>query len=230
MVSGMGVNEVGANSKNKQAVLAAAVLLIATTMTFTSAVTRASDVQAMNQKVDEMDLAKEIEDVEQYGEAAAAEETRRENQRLALEARRKEHEIKMANGAVERAKSKAKKLEVVYQQRARVAQETEARARVAEREKNRAESVVSRLRTKVEDKNRQVVHSINRRKQSEMDYARLKWEKKNLERRMLIAQRTIRMNELRRRQIRNKLSQLMSKNRKLSRKVVRLEDRARASY
>jgi hypothetical protein len=186
----------------------------------------AQDMRGLNQKKAELELEKEMEDLEKYGEAANQAEVERETARLTRETKQLEREIQRTRQSNERAVQKAKRLAGLYQRKARLANAVQAQARSAERRRLAAEKVVNRLDSKVKIKEAEAIQAVQRRKDAEADYAQLLQDQKVLERRLKAAQATIKINDQKRRDLRAKSLTLSRSNQRLKQKVVQVENHA----
>lgn len=186
----------------------------------------AADMKSLNTKKDELELEKEMEDLEKYGEAANQVEIERETARLTRETKQLEREIQRAKQSNERAVKKAKRLAGLYQRKARLAAAVQAQANRAENRKLKAEKIVSRLDSKVKSKEALAIQAVQRRKDAEADYEQLLQDQKVLERRLRVAEQTIKRNEQQRKQIRAKSLNLSRANQRLKQRVVVVEHRS----
>lgn len=188
------------------------------------------DIQAISDKTDELELEQEVENMEQFGESAAAEETRRETDRLTREARDLEKQIAKTKRANERAVSKSKRLAELYKKKAALAAEFQVLARKAEREKSKSDKVVANLEYKVKDKEQKAIRAIERRKTAETSVRQLKRDQKRLEKRLRVAEQTIKRNDKIRKAERARALKLSRRNAKLNRQVVSAERKAGRTY
>lgn len=184
----------------------------------------AIDMRVMNTKKDELELEKEVEDMEKYGEAAGQVESDREMKRLTRETRDLERQISRSHRLNETAIKKTKRLAGLYQKKARLAEAVKLQARRAEIHKNNTERIVSRLDSKVKMKESAAIQAVQRRKDAEAEYAQLLRDQKSLERRLRVAEATIKQNKQKRKILRAKSITISRENFKLNQRLVRVEN------
>lgn len=188
--------------------------------------TWAQDMRAMNSKKDELELEKEIEDMEKYGEAAGQVEADREMTRLTQETRKLEREIESSRRSNENAIKKTKRLVGLYQKKARLAAAVQLQADRAEIRKNRSEKIMMNLDAKIKMKEASAIQAVQRRKAAESDYRQLVRDLKVLERRLRVADATIKRNDQKRKTLRAKSLTISRAYNKLKKKVASAESRA----
>lgn len=186
----------------------------------------AVNVRALNSKTDELELEKEIEDMEKYGEAAGQVESDREMTRLTQETRRLEREINRSRRMNESALKKTKRLAGLYQKKARLAAAVQLQANRAEARRNKAEKIVARLDSKVKMKESAAIQAVQRRKDAEADYVQLMQDEKILKRRLRVADETIKRNNQKRKLLRAKSIKMTRTNNTLKSKLAKVEVQA----
>jgi hypothetical protein len=199
-------------------------------MTFSIVSPAFADIQALNEKTDELELEQEVEGIEQYGSDASAEETKRESERLSREARQLESDIARMKQANVRATEKQKNLQALYQKKAQLAVDVQKQAKIAAERKTKSESEVARLKGKVEAKEQRVIQLVEKRKASDNRIRELVQEKRTLEHRLLVAERNAKQNENRIRNSRARSLKLARENSRLGKRVARSEARASHTY
>ena len=189
-----------------------------------------ADLKGLNMKTDELELAAEVEDIERFGEDAAAEEAKNESARLARETRSLESDIAKLKRQNMKAQEKSKRLAGLYDKKARLAAEVQKQADLAEARKNKSEKEADRLQAKVKAVEDKAIRAIERRKDADQRIAQLKKEKKSLERRLVVANRVIKSNDAKRKAARSKAMQLSRRQAKLKKQVATAERKASRNY
>jgi DNA repair exonuclease SbcCD ATPase subunit len=200
--------------------------IVITAMTLAIAAPAKADVEALNMKADELELENEVETIEQFGEAAAAEEAKSETARLTRETRELENEIAKLKRANERAQDKAVRLNELYKKKAKLANDIKIQANAAEARKSRSEKEVARIKAKVASREQAAIRAVEKRKAADQRLAQLKSEKRDLQRRLVVADRVIKKNDAQRKALRAKSLRLSKANMLLKRKVTRAESRS----
>jgi chromosome segregation ATPase len=185
-----------------------------------------ADLKGLNMKTDELELAAEVEDIERFGEDAAAEEAKAEGTRITRETRSLESEIAKMKRQNNKAQEKTKRLAGLYDQKARLAARVKKQADKTEVRKNNNEKEVARLEAKVKAIEEKSIRAIEQRKGADKRIAQLKIAKKALEKRLVVANRVIKSNNSKRNAARSKSMQLSHRNAKLKKQVATAERKA----
>ena len=133
---------------------------------------KASNVDLMSDKVDELELEADVEDMETYGDNAIIEENKREAARLAEETNALEREINKLKRESQKADATKSDLQDLYQRRDKLAQDARRRAEQSKRIEARAKANVNRLRARVEARESDATQSVMARKAAESEVNR----------------------------------------------------------
>jgi hypothetical protein len=187
---------------------------------------KASNLNVMSDKVDELELEADVEDMEAYGDNALIEENKRETARLAQETNNLEREINKLKRESQKADAQKSYLQDLYKRRDKLAQDARKRAEESKRIEARAKANVDRLRARVEARERAAAQSVTMRKEAENEVVRQVRAERDLKIRLANAKKVIAKNEWRRKQAMLKAKKAARNNRKFEKTVIQKERKA----
>lgn len=182
-----------------------------------------ANVTKLERKADELELEKDVENMEQYGEAASAKEAELESRQLEKETKKLAKDIEHLRTQNLKAKEKSKRYVELFKQKDKLAAEFRVRAHKAEQEKIQSERAEQNLKAKVNSKQQQVIKLVEVRKATEKRLAELNREQRELRNRLARAETQIRRNQLRQKQLHERALRLAKSNGALKHKVLTAE-------
>lgn len=206
------------------------VLFVVLLFAFVSAKVVSAQNAFLRDRVDEMEIAEEVEELEMMGEAAMIAETRAESERLVRERRNFEAEVTRMQRRTQNLTRQNQSLQVDYNKKLKAAQAALKRADEAEARLKVQEDAHNRLTAQVNRVEQEAIQSLERRRAAEKRTAELRAYRSKLENRLKVANRIVEKNNERTRQYQSQAQRLSQRNQSLERQVAQAEDRAIQTY
>jgi chromosome segregation ATPase len=187
---------------------------------------QALDERGYSQKLSELELEQEVEEIESFGEAARSEQSKRESESLAKEAKRLQLEITRAKNETRKNESKAAKLNRIYSDKEQFAKKMQSLANKTETERAKTEKRFNQAKARVDAQEKKAIDAIEKRKKNEAEIAKLNKEIKALEARERAAKDVILANEKRYKTLIARQSALRLKQKNMQARVQKLERQA----
>lgn len=172
----------------------------------------AIDSEAEAAKVDDLELAQEVENLEAYGEAAGAKTNVEETARLKRESRALEKKIATLEKQNESSKKRAVEYAQAYRQKEKLALKLKSKADSRDSEARRLTARNDALRARVEAAEQRVIRQVERRKAAEQALAEAKRTERELQGRRRVALQNFRREQGRTQRLRDQRSRIVNRS------------------
>lgn len=181
----------------------------------------AATVEGQNDKLSELELATDFEELEAFGEQEREETVKAETSAAEREAKRLQREIDQMQAQNKRSSKKVTKLNKKFYAKNRIVKKLTKRHSKVAAEKNKLDAKLSRIQGIVDGLEQDAIRLVAERKSAERAIAKMKRLQKRLKKREATAKRIIRTNK-------NRLNKTNQRAKRLARNTSSEEKRVMA--